>query len=349
MGTELTGREAVVALKKATTWGTAVECGASDGILITSESIQQTIEPLVDDSLGAVWPKYSDQGKRDASGPIDAYLRYEGLDVALALIMGTAATPSQQAATSAYVGKLELADNIVGKFATIAQLKKSDKVFENPTAKLFGFTISCEALQPAKLSLEVISNNVTLDSSTNTNTTMANVTYPDYGNRVIMNSDCEFRINDQSGDALDSGDKIYPSSFEFKFSRQMEGDLTCGSNDFSEPGETAMPQCQLTLNFPRYNDDTDAFFSDWDAHTSKKADIYLKGNLIEDTYYYDMRISMPHLKVVNPQVNVSGQGKIPMSVTFDVLGASAAPTGMSGLTNPFEISYTNTRTTSPLA
>jgi hypothetical protein len=125
-------------------WGYAHPCGANDGILITSESLSQKIEELLDDSLGLAFIQRTDQGKIDVAGNLEAYLRYEGLDVALALIMGTAGDPTIQGATAAYINSYVMADTLAALFATIAVKKKSDKAWEFPSVKLHGFTIAWE-------------------------------------------------------------------------------------------------------------------------------------------------------------------------------------------------------------
>lgn len=348
MGTPLTGREILIGLKKAAAWRTAVAAGANDGVLILSETFKQTIEHHDDDSAGLPFIQRTDQGKIEASGGMEAYMRYEGLDPAIALIMGAAGTPSQQGVTAAYTNSYTLTTNLSGLFATLAMLKKSDKVFEYPSVKLHGFKLSGEMYAPLKLSLDGIANQVDLASSTNTAATMASITYPDKGNRIIMNKDAHFRLNDESGDALDSGDAISPSSFEFGFNRPMEADLVAGNEDVDEPVGEGFPEITLTLNFPRYNDANHTFFTDWEALTRKKLEIYFKGSLIEDTYYYEFKLSFPNLKVIDPDAAISGPGKIPVSLTFKVLGTDSAPTGMTGITQPFQIDVQNKRTTDPL-
>lgn len=349
MPNPLTGREVLIGLKKAATWRTAVACGANDGILILSESFKQTIEHLDDDSVGLPFIQRTDQGKIEASGGMEAYMRYEGLDVLIALIMGTAGTPSQQGVTAAYTNSYVMADNLSGLFATLAMKKKSDKVFEYPSVKFHQFGLSGEMNAPVKLTVEGIANLLELASVTNTAATSADITYPDKGNRIILNKDAHFWLNDESGDALDGDDAIYPSSFELSFNRPMEADLVVGNEDVDEPIGEGFPEITLTLNFPRYNDANDAFFTDWEALTRKKLEIYFKGDLIEDTYYYEFKISLPNLKVIDPDAAISGPGKIPVSLSFKVLGTDSAPTGMSGITKPFQIDVQNKMTTDPLA
>ena len=349
MGTPITGRETLIGLKKASAWRTPVACGANDGILILSETLKQTREHLQDDSAGLAFVQRTDPGKINAAGDITSYLRYEGLDVALALAMGQAGAPTQQGVTAAYANAYKLTTNPAGLFATLALLKKSDIVHEFPSAKLHGFRISGEMNAPLQITFSALANLLELASATNTAATMANVTYPDKGNRVIFNSSATFKINDESGIALADGNKVYPSSFEFAFNRPMEGDLTAGNEDIDEPVGTGFPEITLTLNFPRYNDANHQFFTDWDAYTRKKMEIYFKGVLIADTYYYEFKMSFPNLKIADPDAAISGPGKIPASIPFTCLGTDTAPAGMTGITQPFQINVQNKRTTDPLA
>lgn len=349
MGNPISGREIIIGLKKASAWRTAVACGATDGVLITGESFRYSIEHLQDDSAALAFIQRTDKGKLESSGSLEGYMRYEGLDVAIALIMGTAGTPSLESTSLAYSNSYVMATNLSGLFATLAMLKKSDKVFEYPSVKLHGFRLSGEMNAPVKFSIDGIANKRDMASTTNTSATMANVTYPDKGNRIIFDSNTHFWLNDESGDALDSGDVIYPASFELGFTRPVEGDLVAGNEDIDEPSGTGFPEPTLTLNFPRYNDANHTHFTDFEAFTRKKMEIYFKGVLIEDTSYYEFKISLPNLKIIDPDAAISGPGKIPTSLSFKVLGTDTAPTGMTGITKPFQIDVINTRTTDPLA
>lgn len=348
MANEQTGRELIVGLKKASTWHTPVACGANDGLLILSDNIKLNTPSELDDSAGQEWIFQADEGVQDNKGSLEAYMRYEGFDVALALIMGTAGVPTQQGATAAYANTYGQASSIFGNFATLAQKKLTNKIWEFPSIKLHGFKLSAQMNKPVKISVDGIADILDRGSSTNTVATMANVTYPDVLHRIIMNKDTVVRVNDQSDAALDSGDAVYPTSIDFSFNRPMDAQPVAGQDGVDEPIDNGFPAITCTMKFPRYNTANDAFFSDWDAFTSKKMDILFQGPLIADTYYYTFKLSMPHVKVNNPAAPVSGAGKIPFSVSFDILAAQAAPTGMTH-TTPFQIDVTNLRTTDPLA
>ncbi|MDD3814432.1 MAG: hypothetical protein PHZ02_07275 [Desulfocapsaceae bacterium] len=349
MAGEITGREIIVALKKAAIWHTPVACGAGDGLLILSDGIKPDIDSELDDSAGQAWIKEADPGVMTVAGNIEAYMRYEGFDTTLALIMGVAGVPVQINTTAAYANSYKLASKIDTLFATLAMKKLAATVWEFPSVKLNGFKLSGVMNKPLKISPDLLCDKLDRKSEVNTATTMGAVTVPDSKNRIIMNKDTVFRMNNQAAVALSDGDKIAPSSFELTFSRPMDAEATAGQEGIEEPADDGFPVATLNLKFPRYNTANDAFFDDWEAYTSKKMDITFTGHEIESGNKYLFRILLPHLKINNPEAAMSGPGKIPFSMQLNILGAEAAPEGMTGLVEPMQIDVVNKRTTDPLA
>ena len=348
MANEITGRETICGFAKAETWHTPVACGAGDGVLILADNIKVGMELELDESAGQQWVTEADAGVEKVAGNLEAYMRYEGFDVMLALIMGAAGEPVQQEATIAYANTYDLTSKVDGMFGTLAQKKLTDKIWEYPSVKLHGFKLSGEMNKPVKISFEAICDTMKRDSETNTATTMADVTALKE-NRVIMNKNTVFRMNDQSGIALSDAHKLYPSSFELTFTRPMDSDYVAGQDGLDEPADNGFPTCSLVLKFPRYNTANDAYFDDWQDTVSKKMDITFTGKVIVGSYNYKLRILLSNLKIDGPEAPVSGPGKIPFSMNLKGIGASAAPTGMTSLTTPMRIEVVNTRTTDPLA
>jgi hypothetical protein len=348
MANEITGRETICGLKKAAAWHTPVACGVGDGVLILADNIKVGMELELDESAGQEWVTEADAGVENVAGNIEAYMRYEGFDVWLALIMGSAGVPAQIEATTAYTNTYNLTSKIDGLFATMAQKKLVNKIWEYPAVKLHGFKLSGEMNKPVKISFDSICDTLVRDSLVNTSGTMAAVTALKK-NRIIMNKDTVFRMNNQADGALADGDKLHPSSFELTFNRPMDSDFVAGQEGVDEPADNGFPTCTLMLKFPRYNTANDAYFDDWKAAVSKKLDITFTGKEIDSGELYTFRILLPHVKVDSPEAPVSGPGKIPYSMNLKGMGADAAPTGMATLTAPLRIEVTNTRTTNPLA
>ena len=102
MSLSASGTELRAAIKRASIWGTAVECGAGSGVLVLPSDIKKTRESLIEDSLGTYFPNSSDPGPIKVEGELKAYLRYDGLDLLIALAMGaTGGAPVRQGASAA--------------------------------------------------------------------------------------------------------------------------------------------------------------------------------------------------------------------------------------------------------
>jgi len=351
MGTSYSGYEIPVAIAEASVWGTAVEAGAGDGQYLTGLSLKRSADLLKDESLSMPNPYNSDQGAIQVAGTLTAYLRYEALDFLIALVMGDTGAPAQQGGTSAYKTTYDLADNIDGVFATLATMFKSDVVFEYPSLKMYGFTIKAEMNKPVTIDFQVYGDDEVYDSVINTVATMANVTYPTTGLRVVPNQNQTFycRVNTASGDALDSGDNVGITGFELSYTRPTEYLYDFSHTGGAEPSPNGHPSGTLKLNWNRYDDENAAFFAAWKLETAQKCEILFQGATIEDAYKYEFMIQLPNLYISNPSADPSGAGRIPASVEFDCRGRSAAPTGMTGVTDPFRITFQNTRTGEALA
>lgn len=336
-----TGREIKAAFKKAATWGEAVACAQDDMILITSESISRSREQLLDDSAGHAFQSNSDQGFITCSGDINAYLRYTGLETLLAMVMGSAGTPSDNGDGS-YTHSLSMADHTDGLFGTLA-LYKGFSVHEFAGAKLTGFSLSGQAGQPLSLGLNLLCDDrvINTTSGTNTTTVMAALESPSPAGRVLFRHG-SFRINDQGGAALDSANEIQPSGFTLSVSRNLSGDHLAGGGDtISEPTATGFPSVSLSLDFPVYT--SDVFLSDLGADTRKKMLIsFTSGDNV-------ITLSMPHLALTNAEASINGAGKITQPVSAAMLAAASAPAGMDGVTAPLHMSITNTLSSDPLA
>jgi hypothetical protein len=348
------GVEIRAALKKASVWNTAVQCGAHDGILILPSAIRRDAPIEVDDSTGTFFTMDGQAGPITVEGDLPCYLRYDGLDVPIALVMGTAGTPVEQGAAPAYAFTYGFAASTDGKFATFAEHMRN-YISEVPSLKIWGFTITGEVGKPVRIVFHVTGNDKVFNSTVNTTETFDTVTYQEQQNRVRF-SDAVFRMNDRSAGVLASpGDRIYPNSFELSVKRKLRGEhtgefrCTSGSNVqdmIDEPTSDGMPEIGLTLSFPRHTGTT--YLLSLGADTRKKLDITFTGGLIAGTHYRRFALQFPHLQLMHDDpLNV--QGIIREPLVFAVHGAVTAPQGMAGITDPIRLSGINTRSTDPLA
>ncbi len=340
------GIEAKAAFSKAATWSTAVSAAAGDTILILSENLGRSREFLPDDSAGRAFAADSDQGLITVGGDLNAYLRYQGLEVLLAMALGTAGTPSA-AGTAAYRHTLRAADDTAGLFGTLA-VYKGFSVHEAPSVKVDGFTMEGEAGGPVKITFHLIGDDLNINTTSGANTTAAisALDQPEPGLRVLMRHG-RFLMGDQDGDALDASHEIRPNRFRLSFKRALAGDHLAGGDAIAEPTPAGQPQATLELDFPTYTSDT--FLTDLGNHTRKKASITFTGPEIESGHNYQLAIYLPHLVITNAEAAVNGAGKIAHPVSCALLAATSAPTGMTGITAPLAIDLTNTNPNDPLA
>lgn len=346
------GVEIDAALKKAGTWNTAVAVGANDGILILPTSLKRDATVEIDDSLGTFISTDGQPGPVKVEGDIPMYLRYDSCDVLLAMFMGVAGAPVIQGATAAYAYTYKWLENLDGKFVSFVKNMKN-YIEEYPSLKVTGFTLKGEVGKPLQIIFHVIGVNKVIDSAINTLATFNNVTFFELQNRVRM-SEGVFRINDNSGAALSGTDQIYPSSIELSSKRKLKGEYTgqyktSGVNIqdlIDEPTNDGQPELRLKLTFPRHTGTTNLLALGSD--TRKKMDMTFTGGLIASTYYRKILCQLPHLQLMNVDPT-DEQGVIKEPLEFIVHKAVTAPTGMTGITDPFWISGINRRTTDPLA
>lgn len=348
MANFITGREIIMGAKLASSWRTAVSIGANDGVLITGESMGAKAPTMLpDDSLGRADIKEMIQTHESISGAsLNGYYRYEGWDVLLALALGTAGVPTQITGT-AYQNSYTPADNIDGKFATLG-IKKSattHSIWEIPSAKVMGFTLSAEVGRLAQIVVNVMGNKIENDDPVNTS--LASVTYPDESNIAKMDSRTKVRMNTQSGGALADSDAIYPFSFELTYNRPFDEHFEAGYSDMSEPVQNGFAESRLRLRFDKYN--LDDFMDAIADEEAKKLDILLEGAAITGGTRYQLRIDIPKLIVLSAGADVGSAGTIPHVVEARPLAVNTAPTGMSGVLDPLRLYVQNTRSSDPLA
>lgn len=345
----ITGREIICGAKKAAAWRTALSLGANDGLLITAEALgAKAPQYKPDDSLGNADIKNMIRTLENISGgSITGYLRYEGWDVLMALALGTAGTPTQLSGT-AYYNTYSPADSIADLFATFAIKKSgtSHNIWEVPSAKIHGFTISGEVGNLCTIAMNMMGNKI--ETVSPVNTSLSSVTYPTSTNVARIDSRTKFRMNTQSGGALSDSDIIYPYNFELIYNRPMKENYEAGNTDMSEPVQDGFAEAKLKLTFDKYNLDT--FMDAIAAETDQKMDILLEGGLITggNGQRYLMRFDLPKLTWMTGAADVGGPGVIQHVVEAQLLAVDSAPTGMSGVIDPLSVYVENMRTTDPL-
>jgi len=125
-----TGSEIKFAAKKAAAWATPVAVGANNGFLIRPSTFKRARSTSVDDSLGLGWPADIDLGEIKVDGNIVGYMRFDSLDLMIAMAMGThslvmtvpgvASQTATSGSTTTLVGAAGMGTTqYVGKYVTV--------------------------------------------------------------------------------------------------------------------------------------------------------------------------------------------------------------------------------------
>jgi len=348
----LASTEIRAAMRRSPAWGAAVSCGAGDGMLILPSLIRQEMVGEVDDPAGSYYPTDCDLGAVKVGGDISMYLRYDGCGLPLALAMGTAGAPVRQEAGGAYFYTYRPATDTDGLFATFAEHMKS-YIMEIPSLKITGFAMSGEVGKALVLTLRAIGINRVHDSRVNTVASFGNVTYGETSHRVKFSQGI-FRMNAAPAGPLAPVHRIFPSWFEFSFQRKLKGEYTGGylfrsggavRDLFDEPTNDGPPAMSLKLVFPRHTSAT--YLSILGGDVRQKMDITFTGEPIGEGYDRTFTLSFPHLQLMNDNP-ADEEGIIREPLEFTVLAPGTPPPGMKGMTDPFQVSGINQRSTDPL-
>jgi hypothetical protein len=234
-----------------------------------------------------------------------------------------------------------MANTTFGIFGTYATAKHT-KIHIVPSFKVLKAVFSMsKGLVKSVFSLR---GNKVIDTSSIISA-MSAVTYPDIGNRVKFQG--VFRMNSQSGDALDAEDAIGVKGFSLEPERKMDSEITNEAAHIIEPRENGKPSVKLTLDFARMDDANAAYFANWIAEAEKKADITFTGATIDGVFYRYLKFEFPRLKIED--VDYPDGNIIPAKMVLRGLVAAEAPEGMSGITDPIHITLQNAQTADYLA
>jgi hypothetical protein len=337
-------------------WGTAISLTAAGHGLILNEAPDFLNKPeqLPDEAMGFEYKEYIDAGNKIITPAPNMDLRYDGAlwrMVAQAIGGDSSATATSGASGTLYNHTMDVTAENAGLFGTFCVFD-GITVREIPSFKPSGFTLSGESGGFWLLTVRGMGDDCLLSGQTNSGsaagvngiiaaTATSKVLRVPYGATA-------FRINDQSGGALASGDVLYPNSINFEFDRDMRPNFLANNvadgsgNEWStlEPDEDGVPTGILTVTFPKYTAVT--HLEDLGDETVKKADITIQGPT--PTGYggdYDITISLPALRIVDVTPDPSGSTKIIQSITCEMLKAQTAPTGMTGITNMFRMVVAN--------
>lgn len=335
------GFMAFAALKKGSAWGTAATCGAGNGVEILSESISGGSALIMRNELrGDSQRRAGVAGPETYSGSISMDVVYETIHVPLAFVFGTNSTAGTQAP---YTHTMTVLDDVEGVYGTLAIKADALEVHEYPSVKFNGFDLSASAGEPAKITFNLIPNDLNLNTSSgnNTLTTMTNVTFPSDTERALF-SQLTVRCA-ASTTTLTSGHAVALEGVSVSFSRSLQGKVTTGSgNVIAEPQPQDFVSVTGSFTVP-YHDATAASFHAWAiAKTELHADIKFAGSSSKEFNVYLSGIQL------DGKPSVGGPGAANVTFNFTAHAIATAQTNFPSA-DACSVEVKNSQSTSPLA
>lgn len=334
--------------KKSTTWGTAVALGASAGL--NTKGITGFVR--VQDYLIAaeVDSALARSGQLDVIKPIDATIQTDllydpgALGTLIALLWGTAGTPTQQGGTAAWLHKFQLADTNWNKIATLA-VEFPGIIHEMRSCKSIEWSLKAAGSGILQSELKVRGEQIIDDSAVNTSTQMDALTYDDRENRALFRHSV-VKMNDASAGDVSSATAFVTNNIELAIKRQGYDSVhPAGQYGIIEPAEGGYPDIRVKISFPRFDAVNKVFQATAIAETLQKMTVTFTGPLIASTYYYQYKFYFPKLRMMVPEASWDEIVKNGLELIAEE--ASANPTGMSH-TRPY-VEIINKRTTDYLA
>lgn len=334
------GYQGIVGLKKATVWGTAVACGALDGLEVHSANVVANRGIIARKGItGRVTQLTPDMGNVDVNGPITLPLRYEGAGRLIAGLFGTAGVPTT-VDTTARTHVFKIADSTDGIFWTLAyEVLKDTLVYEFNTLKITGITLRWSTPGHVEIEVRTIGHNFSDASATNTTTTIDTITTPTY-NEIAQARQAAGGVlmNAQSGGALGAGDAVYVTGGEITFERPLNAVFTSEFGDKSsepEPPSGDDPFFKVTgsLTFANLQNGTggnSAFVAEQIARTRKKMTILFTGDNLAGsaTKKYEHKLFFPDVVFGEGKPTLAA-GTLGWQAPFESHHVTAAPTGFT--------------------
>jgi len=337
----ITGKETLVGLKMATTYGTAVAVDK----LIACDSFTQSknVEKLMRSPLGLnkIFDTNVQQGRSSPTVGGTVKVGFQNnIEYLIAQFFGSATTPSETTPSQAdYLSQLTFNSTLNAKYLTMAMKDTTTETLEFPAVGLDSMTFTIIPNQYLNMDFTGMANIRNLASATNTTAVLGALSAPSENEIVVRESD-EFLINAQAGGTLTTvTDRKIIEQAVVSFTKPQESiPLIKGSSGNGEPTSTGNYTCTLTITYNTLEDHT--WYTAADAGTEYKARFQFTGAQIGSGVNQRFSMFFPRLQIIDdPEYTATTPGNNKHVVTYTVMQATANPTGMSS-TNPY-VEYVN--------
>lgn len=311
------------AIALASAWGTAVETSTLDGAYIKNVSgLERRRKLSVDKSAGMGFESTAYHGIEEAPTPNFTMDCQENDAIPLLLLAAMMGADSVAGGSDPYTHTMA-AQEVSGKLLTYRH-QELDECKVIPTMALDSLKLSFNGEGILEFAATGIGNKYT-DSAAATD--LDSLTYSVMSTPFTMQN-FTFRLNAQSGDALDSSDDADVANFEINLARPMNGEPVSGGDAIAQPTEGAFPEFRISFRFPQKTAVVKALEAAITAGTKYKAEATYSGSSASR----ELKFSFPQLFIES--VSVPKDEVLPAEVVMRVQKAASAPTGMTGITMP---------------
>jgi hypothetical protein len=332
------------------TWGTAIVLDVDDGLKISGEELAGGEEALEVEEIGDAAGALVEKGNESWLGPIRGNLRYGGnCGRFMAHIFGTEATTANTG-TMSHV--LDFADDLARFFTFCRGVDATQKWWEWSSLKMEEFVIAWTNGGRLTYEARCVGHSLSEDTAVNTRTVTSTVLVP-AGRAQIMGADAVLRMNAQAGGALAGGDVKKIVSGKLTFRRELSRPFeTSGVGKMSEPQGVKAAEVLLDLDLERFS--TTEYRTQWNAAgkpAPQKADLVFSSGITPATgLEMKFAFQFPNIALsAPPQAPAQGPGLIPHKLMYKAVKATAAPTGMTGVTAAARCSVEDERLSSYFA
>lgn len=318
-----------VAAVKGATWGTLVNLTSNHRLPVKSTTLDQSVEQVQNDVVtGYAERQSSHLGNKSIGGNLVLVGDYRQGGLLAALMLGVDTSPAE-VETDVYLHSLLWQPSLAGLFASIGVDRGGAVVREFHSVKPTRRMLVSQAGGYLEDTYEFIGRGLTKGGSSSDWTYVYSPV--DGGSKLILHRHGTFRFNAQSGGALGSGDKVYPTRFELELSRGL-------TQDFAQAGESEEPiagdfaEITLRMTFFALDSTLATLFRDaYDAGTLLKGDaVFLDtSGLVGATEFRKRGFYFPKLVVTACPEEIPGPGKVPFTVQMSAHAVAAAPTGFT--------------------
>lgn len=351
----ISGRRIDAAYAISNTWGVAATV-TQQLLLMNTEGFDNKPDLVDDESFGPDYIGLGDIGDHQPITPtLEMLLRFDqGSDVFLAAALGSAANPtvvSSQAATSlvAYSHAITMAPEAWRMFTLATNFVQY--VQEIRTFKVAGFKFAVGQNGRILASYPIVGDKTVYTSTTNPAAAVTAATVATPGSRAYRRV-TRLRMNIASAGALGASDEMtLARDFSIEAKRVFAMDPVLNSDTITEADDDGFWGGTIEVTFARMNTVTaNSLMAAYQVGTAFKADVQFLGSYINSFTQRSILLEMPALQVPSGgyKAVAAGQGQVRPTVTFALKGASAAPTGMTGLTDPLRATIINARSTNLL-